>query len=236
MLLERAGGLASRIGQYAKLKAAANEASLFRTRADQIGQAADLLAQARAALERFRTAGVPVDFHPLNAPELSGRAATLRDIVTETPAALVDPPFNLKYEFTDRLKGLVAAVHGAISDGWRAYIAAHGPGGNDEILNALGELPQMRAGVNRIRGYRQRAAALAESLPADPATAVAQLKALAADHDAAWAELTADAVPQSVILFLRATVQGASVSALTPEVRTWLETRNLLGSFKIRIG
>lgn len=236
MLLERAAGLADKIGRYGKLKAAANEAAVFRTRADQVGQAAAQLTHARAALQRFRAAGVPVNFHPLNAVELSGKAATLRAIVADNPGALADPPFNLKYDFADRLRSLAAAANGAVSDGWRDYVAANGPGGHDDILNALGELPQMRTGVNRIRGYRQKAAHLAASLPADPTAAVAQLKTLVMEHDAAWTELTADAVPSAVILFLRAAVHGAPLSALTQEVRAWLEARNLLGSFKIRIG
>lgn len=236
MLLERAAGLASKIGQYGKLKAAANEAELFRTRATQLGEAAALLTQARVALDRFRAAGVPVDFHPVNATELSERVETLRDLARDNPAALADPPFNLRHLFTDRLRHLAVAANGAVSDAWRAYVAANGPAAHNDILNALGELPQMRAGVNRIRGYRQQVTALAASLPPDPAAAVAQLKTLVAAHDAAWRELTADEVPPSVIHFLRAAVTGAPVSALTSEVRTWLDARNLLGSFKIRIG
>ncbi len=113
---------------------------------------------------------------------------------------------NLKYDFADRLTSLAIAANGAISDGWRSYVAANGPGGHDDILNALGELPQMRTGVNRIRGYRQKAAALASSLPTDPSVAVADLKTLVPEHDAAWTQLTADAVPSAVILFLRAAV------------------------------
>ncbi len=236
MLLERAAGLASKIGKYGKLKAAANEAELFRTRATQLREAAALLTQARAALERFRAAGVPVDFHPVNVAELSERAKTLRELARDDPAALADLPFNLKHLFTDRLRGLAVAANGAISDAWRGYVTVNGPAGHDDILNALGELPQMRSGVNRIRGYRQQAAALTASLPADPAAAVAQLRTLVAAHDAAWTELTADTVPAPVIHFLRAAVTGVPVSALTSEVRAWLDARNLLDSFKIKIG
>ncbi len=178
MLLERAAGLADKIGQYGKLKLPPTRPTVFRTRADQIGQAAALLMQARATLQRFRAAGVPVDFHPLNAVDLSGKATTLRAIVAQNPAKLADPPVNLKYDFADRLTSLAIAANGAISDGWRSYVAANGPGGHDDILNALGELPQMRTGVNGFVGYRQKAAALASSLPTDPSVAVADLKTL----------------------------------------------------------
>ena len=95
----------------------------------------------------------------------------------------------------------------------------------------------MRVGVTRIRQCRQKVTALAATVPADPASAIEQLRVLSAEHGSAWAELTADAVPPSVLQFLRAcAADGAPVTALTDEVRHWLEARELLGSFRIRIG
>jgi len=237
MLLERASGLAEKIGHYQKLKAAANAADLVRTRAEQIGQAAAVLAQAREALLRFSAAGVKIDYFPANADELSEKARTLRAIATEAPAGLADPPFNVLHEFILRLRALATSADSAIREGWRRFAVENSPGGSNEVLDALVKLPQLRAGVIHIRQCRSKIAALADAPPADPARAIGELRELVAEHRAAWAQLTSDNLPDAVILFLRACGgEGALVTALTAEVRDWLETRNLLGSLRIRIG
>src|SRR5436853_560221 len=98
MLLERAEGLADRINRYDNLKAAAKQADLYRTRDQQLEQAGLALREARTAIERFLASGIPVDFVALHADSLIDMANKLAD-----PIVLADPPFNLKYEFTDRL-------------------------------------------------------------------------------------------------------------------------------------
>lgn len=237
MLLERAAGLADKIGRYQKLKAAASEADLFRTRATQFGEAATLLAEARATLRRFAEAGVDIDFFPINGADLVEKAVRLRAIAADDPAGLANPPFNVAHEFINRLKGLAVAANAAIENGWQRYVAENGPKGSDEILDALSRLPQMRAGVARIRHCRQTVLTLATTLPVDPARAVDRLRDLTSEHREAWTELTADSLPAGVVTFLRACAgEGAPVAALTSEVRDWLEARDLLGSFRIRIG
>ncbi|WP_186098802.1 hypothetical protein [Burkholderia gladioli] len=237
MLLERATDLAGKIDRYQKLKRAANAADIVRTRTEQIGKAAALIAQAREAIDRFKAAGVAIEFAPTNADDLSEKARTLRAIASETPAGLADPPFNIAYDFTDRLKGIATGADTAIREGWRRYSDANSPGGSDEVLDALGKLPQLSLGVTRIRQCRQRIAALAATPPMDPARAIVQLTELVTEHRTAWTVLTSDNVPDAVIRFLRACAgEGAQLTALTLEVRNWLETRDLLGSLRIRIG
>jgi hypothetical protein len=237
LLLERAAGLAEKIERYQKLKAAANEAQLVSTRASQVQEAAALMAQARAALDRFSKAGISIQYFPANAEELTEKATTLRTIADQDPAGLANPPFNVTHEFTNRLKSLAIAANRSIEEGWRRFVAENGPSSSDEVLEALGKLPQMHAGVARIRQCRQKVVALASAVPADPAGAVEQLRSLAAEHGSAWAELAADSVPPSVLRFLRAcAAEGAPVTTLTEEVRSWLEAREVLGSFRIRIG
>jgi hypothetical protein len=237
MLLDRATELAEKLERYQKLKAAADEADLVSTRALQVGEAAKSLAQARAALACFTEAGIDIEFFPANAEELTEKAATLRAIAAENPAGLADPPFNVTHEFTNRLKGLTSGAGRSIEEGWRRFVAENAPSGSDEVLDALGKLPQMRAGVFRIRQCRQKAAALAAAVPTDPAIAVQQLRGLSAEHGDAWTELTADGIPPTVLQFLRAcAADGAALASLTKEVHDWLDARELLGSFRIRIG
>jgi hypothetical protein len=236
MLLERAAGLAGRIERYQKLKGAAKEAELVGTRAGQIEEAAALLSQARVSLDKFSKAGIKFQYAPVSVQELTERATKLRAIAADNPAGLAEPPFNVAHEFTNRLKGLAVAANQSIEEGWKRFVAENTPGGSDDILEALGKLPQMRTGVTRIRQCRQKVSALAAAVPADPASAIEQLRVLSAEHGSAWAELTADSVPPSVLQFLRAcAADGAPVTALTDEVRVWLESRGLIGSFRIRI-
>lgn len=237
MLLERAAGLAGRIERYQKLKGAAKEAELVSTRAEQIEDAAALLSQARASLDKFSKAGISIQFAPAGVLELTEKAHRLRAIAAEEPAGLASPPFNVAHEFTNRLRGLAVAANQAIEVGWSRFVAENTPSGSDDVIEALGKLPQMRAGVTRIRLCRQKVTALAATVPADPASAIEQVRMLSAEHGSAWAELTADSVPTSVLQFLRAcAADGAPVTTLTDEVRVWLESRGLLGSFRVRIG
>jgi hypothetical protein len=237
MLLDRAAGLAGTIERYQKLKGAAKEAELVSTRAGQIEEAAALLSQARASLDKFSNAGISIQFAPAGKQELTEKARRLRTIAAENPAGLADPPFNVAHEFTNRLRGLAVAANKSIEESWSRFVVENTPSGSDDVLEDLGKLPQMRAGVTRIRQCRQKITALAAAVPGDPASAIEQLRELSAEHGSAWAELTADSVPPSVLQFLRAcAADGAPVTALTDEVRGWLESRELIGSFRVRIG
>ena len=65
---------------------------------------------------------------------------------------------------------------------------------------------------------------------------VAQLDALVADHNAAWVELSAEDIPSSIVSFIRAAAaEGAPLATYTDQVQAWLESRNLLNAFRIRL-
>ena len=172
MLLERATGLADKINRYQSLKAAAGQAEMYRTRANQLGQVRTSLTEARAALERFHVSGVRVDFVALNADALEEKATTLRDIVQADPTVLANPPFNLKFDFTDRLLGIGTSAREAIDRAWVQYVAAHGPTGSSEVLDALAKLPQFQLSVARIRRCHQSIEELTKRTPADPEKAI----------------------------------------------------------------
>ena len=74
------------------------------------------------------------------------------------------------------------------------------------------------------------------SLPPDPKAAIASLDSLLTQHEAAWNTLAASDIPTSVVAFIRAAANSdALLSAYTSEVQTWLESRNLLGAFRIKL-
>ena len=74
-------------------------------------------------------------------------------------------------------------------------------------------------------------------MPVDPSVVVARMNALLKEHDAAWAELSADDIPPSVLSFIRAAAgAGAPLKGFTAEVQAWLAERDLLTAFRIRLG
>src|SRR5262245_1471142 len=102
MLLERAGALSSKISSYNKLKNAADEAEQFLTRATQFTTLSEKVARARATLTKLTKAGVENGFAANDGSVYATKARTLREAVHANPAAIKDPPFDLKHEFIDR--------------------------------------------------------------------------------------------------------------------------------------
>lgn len=236
MLLERANAVAARINAYQKLKSTADEADKFATRARQFDQISVLLAALRETLEELERVGVTVDFTPLDGVGFADKARLLRLELGDDPARIDNPPFDLKYAFSDRLTGIAGAGAKAAQAGWKAYVDGRAPVGSDDVLSALAQIQQFRASVVRIRQIRSEIAGVGASLPSDPTAAIARLDTLIADHDTAWQTLEASDIPASVVGFIRAAATGdAMLSAFTPEVRSWLEGRGLISAFRITL-
>jgi len=236
MLLDRAATLATKINTYQQLKNSAEEADQFATRAKQFGDASKLLSGLRDTLAALSEAGVPVAFEPNDGIGYTEKARTLREAIKADPGKVNDPPFDIKYAFIDRLNGIATAGHKAASAAWTAYVEKRAAFGADDVLSALAKVPQFSANVIRIRNIRSEVAAFGIGLPADPKQAIARLEALIGQHETAWSSLAASDIPSSVVAFIRAAANGdAQLSAYTSEVQTWLESRNLLGAFRIKL-
>lgn len=237
MLLERASRLSAKVTEYQKLRAMADEAEQFQTRANQLGAIAERVLRARSALEKFAGAGVELSFVASDGTEYAAKARMLRAAINEDVAAITNPPFDLKYDFIDRLAGLAGAAEKAVSDAWKNYVLKRADFGSSEVLDALAAVPQFRPSVTKIKQCRTSVAAFGNSLPADAKAAVARLDELAVEHDAAWSELSAGDIPATVIAFIRSAAnEGATLAAYTEEVHTWLSSRSLLSAFRIRLG
>lgn len=236
MLIDRAGAVATKINTYQKLKNTADEADQFATRAAQFGNVALLMTELRRTLSALSKAGVPVEFEPNDGAGFADKARVLREAINADPAKLYDPPFDIKHAFTDRLNGIASAGHKAATAAWKAYVDKRANFGADDVLSALAQVPQFRTSVASIRQIRSDVAAFGGALPADPKEAIAKLDALVSEHEAAWKSLAASDIPSSVVAFIRAAANSdALLSSYTPEVQSWLESRNLLGAFRIRL-
>jgi len=237
MLLERAADLTAKIAQYQKLKGAADESEQFHTRAKQLTEVAERITRVRQALDRLTNAGVDVRFEPSDGAAYAAKAKALRTALQAEPAVINNPPFDLKYEFADRLTGIATAADNAMREAWIGYVAKRAAFGSEDVLTALAAVPQFRTSVAKIRRCRTEISSLRNGVPTDPNAVVERIDALVEEHDAAWSELSADDIPPSVISFIRAAAgQGAPVEALTAEVKNWLAGRGLLATFRIRLG
>lgn len=236
MLLDRAAALATKINTYQKLKNTAEEADQFATRATQFGNVALLMTGLRETLSALSEAGVPVEFEPSDGVGFAGKARVLREAIKANPAKLSDPPFDIKHAFTDRLNGIASAGQKTAIAAWKAYVDKRADFGADDVLSALAQVPQFRTNVARIRQIRSDVAASGANLPADPKEAISELDALISEHEAAWKSLAASDIPSSVVAFIRAAANSdALLSSYTPEVQMWLESRNLLSAFRIKL-
>ena len=236
MLLDRAASLATKINAFQKLKNTKEEAESYATRATQFTHVSMLVSRLRETLTVLAEAGVPVDFEPSDGLGYAAKARVLREAIKADPAKLNDPPFDLKHGFTDRLNNIASAGDKAANAAWKAYVDKRVAFGADDVLSALALVPQFKASVTRIRQIRSHVAAFGGALPADPKDAIARLDMLVTQHEAAWNALAASDIPPSVVAFIRAAANhDALLSAYTTEVQTWLESRNLLGAFRVKL-
>lgn len=237
MLLERALGLADKIAHYQKLKAAAKGAEQFRTREKQISSAATSLREAKKQIGAFNKAGIPISFAPAKSDGLIENAKVIEKVLEENPGGLGDLSFNFKYEFYDRLSNIASAASREVGKAWESYVSANTSLGSNDLLDTLAKVPQLRTSVNAIRKVRMAIDELAKDAPSNPSLAIEHLDKLTAKLKSAWSELAFEGIPKSVVSFIRKSgAEGAPLTYLTDEVHDWLESQDLLGAFRIRIG
>lgn len=236
MLIDRAVALTQKISHYKQLKGAAREAEKYGTRSKQFETLAEKLAGLRVKLAAMRAAGVDVRFQANDAVAYANKAKDLRLAITKDPTSIEDPPFDLKYAFMDRLNAVVAAGEKALGDAWRAQVNERADFVSGEVLDALGRVPAFRDSVAQVRQRRAAIEAFASVAPDNPSAALADVDTLIVEYKAAWAKLAADDLPQGVVAFIRrAASEGAGLELFTPAVRTWLQSRDLLTAFSIRL-
>lgn len=236
MLLDRAKGLSARIEQYTRLKEMAHKAKQLETRANQFSNASEKIGQTRDVLKKMRVSGITIPFVPKEGLALAEKAGTLRTAVQQDLKVLDDPPFDLKHAFSARLDSIHEAAENEMLEAWKRCVRDQSDPASEDVLNALSALAQFRPAVAKIRECRAKIESLESALPTDPSASIIQLKSIVKEHRAAWSDMTAEGIPSAVIAFLRVcTAEGAPLSDLTDEVQSWLESRNLLNAFRIKI-
>lgn len=236
MLLDRAAALHDKVRRFQALKSDALEAQSYANRAKQFRGPAERIEASAMIWKAFQAAGVAIPFNLELARDLANKSNELRAQLAADPASLQDPDSSLKYQFANRIIPVADAVNKAAGEAWRAWVDETAKLTSDDVLNALGTIPQLQPSVSAIRKHRLSLAALRQTTPTDVAAAQMQVRTIVTAHDKAWTELTAEGLPPSVMAFIRACAgEGASLSMLDGEVRAWLEQRGLAGAFRIRI-
>lgn len=236
MLLERTTKLVADIGQFAKMKRSAGEAKALQTRAEQLSPVAEKLVGTAKTLAKIRKAGIVVAFVPKERDELGKRAADLLTELRADPNSLVNPAIDIKYQFIDRLLSVATAAQSASLAAWRRHVTENSEHAPEEILSALAAIPDYQSTVAKIRLLQRRVSQLAETVPADPASATQEIKRIAAEHREIWEMLTAGGIPDDVAAFLRACgLEGATLGSFTPSVAAWLGDRGLIHLFRVKL-
>ena len=235
MLREQAKKISDRIAQFQELKERAVYAQTFETRASQLGRSAGNLKKAVAAMTALKENGIQVAFRFSANDQLRSRTAQLKNGFSNNPAFVDDPGFNIQFEYLNLIGGLADTIKGTSLKAWQAHVDARRENVSSEVLNALLAVPEYRAIVNSVRRCQQDIDRLAASLPDDVNLAEVELNKLANDQRKAWQQLTGGTLPTGVVAFLRASMgEGAELHLLTPEVIEWLQSRSLVGAFRIK--
>ena len=148
----------------------------------------------------------------------------------------MNPAIDLKYQFIDRLLGVAAAAQSVSLAAWRRHVDENSEHAPEEILSALAAIPDYQSTVAKIRLLQKRVSQLAETVPADPASATQEIKRIAVEHREIWEMLTAGGIPEDVAVFLRACgLEGATLGSFTPSVAAWLGGRGLIHLFRVKL-
>jgi len=236
MLLEQASRLVDEIDQFEKLKRSAGEAKSLQTRAEQLRPVAEKLVNSANALMKVRKSGIAVSFTPKEGEALGKRAIELLTGLRADPNNIVNPSFDIKFQFTDRLSNIAVAAENVALAAWQRHVAENSEHAPEEILMALDSIPDYRSTVAKIRALQKRVTLLHESVPADPLSAMEEIARIATEHRDIWEKMTAGGIPEQVIAFLRACgLEGAPLGSYTPAIAAWLSGRGLSHLFRVKL-
>ena len=232
-LLHRSKALADSAKDLNALKKSATLVKAVESRATQFEEALAKLRLAGGQLQlmRGRHIEVDVDLSPANGFVLY--LSEIRTLTAQDPAAVTASEIGVKT--LTPLKNFAGAIAQANEVAWRRHVTESLPRVGADLVQVFGQIPALKARVERFRALQASAKSLADRLP----TGRADLEALEQAAEAckvAWQALDADDIPADVTHFLRGATSdtGAALDSLTDQVKAWLTAQNLTASFTIR--
>lgn len=215
------------------LRTAATDSAAVATRADQLERLAGELQEQAERLLLFRARGLHPYIDPRTPARLlettkSHRASFQQD---RTSIAADPEDSGFKWRYRDELERLGRSLGRAVADEWGRYVDSLVPAVVEELLNIFERVPEFREEIAAIDRLKRQLDAARSEIPRSAAD-FERVESAARDLNERWRALSG--VPEDVRAFLSAATndRGASLDALSPGVRAWLQERGLLGSVR----
>jgi hypothetical protein len=233
-LLDRSETLASEIKDLEKLGAIADQAEAIRSRAAQFETALGTLRISAGSARQLRQHGVQVEADTSSAQGVSHFIGQLLEAVKADPAAILSAK-DVQPKMLGPVGKLATSVQNGADQAWARHIRQQLPAVSTELLDALSRVTALRPKVEHFRGLRDQALSAGARAPTKEAE-FDVAKVLISQCDQAWRELDAEGIPKEVLSFFRAaaSLRGADLASLKPEVLTWLQGHSLVDAFGIR--
>jgi DNA repair exonuclease SbcCD ATPase subunit len=232
MIAEDAKHLVELIERMNQLKANVDQRVGFRTRQEELEEAARELEKRVVAVNSLAARGSGKPNVAARANAFLNHIDTVASNFNQAPSWIID--FN-NNPFRNALRGLNAELDEHITNEWRVY-TERSRHANTQVLDVLNGIPAFAQTVQKVRVLTARLEQSRRSRPTSEED-FQNFDDLVTQVDAAWSELGSDEVPPNVERFLRAAGgrEGAPLDLLTDDVKEWLETRRIDTSFRIRM-
>jgi hypothetical protein len=232
-LIERTRSVTTLLKEHAARRTAEERARHLQERIEEVGKARDGLNIVAVPAAVLRRAG------RLSSNEVRAPAKLLEALVTLRQRALdVEPEKFASVKEYKRWRDLVAThtttVAERAADAWKG-VKADFPSVEKKILEEIAEIPGQKVAVTRALEIHARLRTEARDLPVSDAT-YERVLAIAKELQEALNGLDDKHFPPAVRAFLRAVVSpsGAAPTALTAEVRAWLDAQNMGDRIRLR--
>jgi Rad3-related DNA helicase len=233
MITDRAKQLIELIEEKNKLYKYANQLDSFKTRQQQIEKAVSDILPFANTLRVFRQKNI-LDCDLVQKVEKFLYSVNLiLEKFKESPEWIVDSQ-NFDGNILERsIRAITKELNEQLIQAWENYLAEKMPSTNQEMLNVLVKIEAFRPNVQRIRDLN--AQIQRQKLPQnyEEFEHIERLIDQLREH---WLTLSSDDFPETVLHFLKATVDfGAPLNLLTTEVRDWLDCHGISDSLRIRL-
>jgi DNA repair exonuclease SbcCD ATPase subunit len=232
MIAEDAKHLVELIERMNQLKANVDQRVGFRTRQEELEEAARELEKRVVAVNSLAARGSGKPNVAAKANAFLNHIDTVASNFNQAPSWIID--FN-NNPFRNALRGLNAELDEHITREWRSY-TERSRHANTQVLDVLSGIPAFKQTVQKVRVLTARIEQSRRSRPTSEED-FQNFDDLVKQVDAAWGELGSDEVPPNVEKFLRAAggQEGATLDLLTDDVKEWLAAREINTSFRIRM-
>ena len=215
------------------------KAGVFEHRANQLSEPAEQLEALTVPAKVLRDAGATIE--ALGSGKLNALRSMLKTVqknYVDDPQTILDPIPNedARPKLLEPLKHLPNVVRPALEQSWQRWIESRAAFINTEILELFAKVPSFSSDVARIRHLQEQLRLMSTTLPTSD-DIPNRVLATAEGINNTWQRLTAEGLPDDVLLFLRAagSREGANYEMLTEETMEWLERRALVRTLRIRL-